>query len=518
MKNRSIASSALQISAVVFITKILGVFKQIIIAAVCGATAETDSYFTVTGIMMAVCTVFFSSLSITLLSVHTNCLIRDGREESNRLINSALRVFLPVSFVIALLFFCFSGFFARILASSYESEQLETMSRFIRIVSVMPVLTCFHTILNVVLETDKSFLPGKAQSFFINLFLCIAAPLLYPGFGMPALVGVFVLAGVLQCIIVAKCAGNKFWLQPGVRHETEAVRKVLALSLPLLAGNAIYEINDIVDKKIAIGLGHGNVSYLSYGASINEIVTTLVVASVSTVLFAHYSTWAAEGDKKKVGEYLRKSMEYLVVLILPLMALCLMRGDIMVAILYKRGNFDSAAVRLTGSVVAGYAAGFLFQALRANLTRVYYAFQDTKTPMITGAVSISINIILSILLSRRFGAGGIAAATSIAMLAASLFLLPGIYRMIPGFSLRSGMGEYGKAILAVFLGVAADKVSGALCPAGTFIGFMLSAAILVGVYLCAAYLLKINAVRDATSRTVSALHKICPRVFRKGRK
>ena len=137
--------------------------------------------------------------------------------------------------------------------------------------------------------------------------------------------------------------------------------------------------------------------------------------------------------------------------------------------------------------------------------------------MITGAVSISINIMLSIVLSRRFGAGGIAAATSIAMLAASLFLLPGIYRMIPGFSLRSGMGEYGKAILAVSLGAAAARVFSAFCPAGTFIGFMLSAVILAGVYLSTAYLLRVNAVRDAAGRTVFALQEVCPRVFRKGR-
>lgn len=70
---------------------------------------------------------------------------------------------------------------------------------------------------------------------------------------------------------------------------------LISLAGPLIVGNAIYEINDIVDKQISSGLGHGGVSVLSYGASINEIVTSLIVTSLSTVLFSHYATWIAEG-------------------------------------------------------------------------------------------------------------------------------------------------------------------------------------------------------------------------------
>ena len=71
-------------------------------------------------------------------------------------------------------------------------------------------------------------------------------------------------------------------------------------------GNAIYEINDIVDKQIASSLGHGSVSFLSYGASINEIVSTLIISSVSTVLFSHYATWIAEGAIKKIEDSIKK--------------------------------------------------------------------------------------------------------------------------------------------------------------------------------------------------------------------
>ena len=154
----------------------------------------------------------------------------------------------------------------------------------------------------------------------------------------------------------------------------------------------------------------------------------------------------AEGEHEKVGDNLKKSIEYLVVLIMPVMVMCFVCGDCIVDILYGRGNFDSSAVTLTTNVVFGYAAGFLFQATRANLVRVYYAFQNTKTPMINGAISIAANVTLSILLSKIIGVGGIALATSIAMLLVTVLLLPGVKKYIPGFSLRSSLPECVKAV------------------------------------------------------------------------
>lgn len=507
MKKQGIVISTLQVSAALLFIKVLGVFKQSLIASICGATAETDAYFVATGITVALCSVLFSSVSISLLSIHNERLISKGRESSNNLINAVLKVFIPISIGIALLFSLCSTGIAKGLAPSYSKESQVILSNYIRVMSVMFVFSCYYLIVNVVLETDKRFLPGKGQSFFQNLFICIAVLVFYPRFGMPALLYAFILAGVVQCVQITWSARHDFYFVSKVKSESIAVRKILQLSLPLLVGNAMYEINDIVDKRIATGLGYGNVSFLSYGASINEIVTTLIIQSVSTVLFSHYATWVAEGENDKIEDNLKKSIGFLVVLILPVMVMCFVCGDCIVDILYGRGSFNESAKNMTTSVVLGYAAGFLFQATRAIFVRVYYAFQNTKTPMINGAISIAINVILSILFSKVIGVGGIALATSIAMFLVTAMLIPGIKKYLPGFSLRSSLTEFIKASgISIVIGIAAYIFRSQL-RFGALLSFVVIGCFTVFSYVGAAYLMKIRTITEGIKIIFARLKK-----------
>lgn len=447
-QDNSIWGSTLQVTAVMLIIKALGVVKKTVIAAVCGATAETDAFFIASEVILALCTVFFSSISISLLSMHTNRLLKEGRESSNSLINAVLRVFIPIAVVLSVVFAVFSSTISRILAPTYEGIQLQELARYIQILAIIFVFSCYYLIINVVLETDKRFLPGKGQAFLQNLFVIIAAVAFYPRMGISALLWAFVFAGMLQCFQITWSARHSFRFQWDFSSEKESIKKLLILAGPLLIGNAIYEFNDIVDKQISSGLEHGGVSILSYGASINEIVTTLIVGSLSVVMFSHYATWVAEGKEECVAVNLRQSLECLFAIIMPVMIMCLVAGDTIVGVLYGRGNFGIEAIRKTNGVVMGYAVGFFFQAARANIVKVYYAFQDTKTPMLNGAISVCANIILSIVLSRFLGTAGIALATSIAMLISVVLLLQPLRKYIPLFSFKSSIFEYGKVILA----------------------------------------------------------------------
>ena len=440
-RKRGIVHSTILVTMVTFFIKFLGLVKQSVLAAVCGATAETDAFFVGSGVIVSLCIAIFSAISISLLSVHTDVLLKDGREKSNDLINAVLRVFIPISLGITLVFYIFAAPIGKLLAPSYKGEELKLLVHYIQVMSSAFILWCYFLTINVVLEADKVFTPGRMQGLFQNGFLIIAALLLYPKYGVKVLLYAFLLSGIAECILVTWFARKQFKFVFYKINASSQIKQLIGLAVPLIIGSAIYEINDIVDKQISTGLGAGNVSYLTYGATINEIVTGVIVASVSTVLFAHFATWISEGKTDQVEHNLENCIEYLTVLIMPIMAMCIAAGDQIVQILYGRGNFGLDDINMTYGVVIGYASGFVFQAARANIVKVFYAVQDTKTPMINGAIAVVTNIVLSILLSKVIGVSGVAVATSTAMLLVTILLTKDVKKYLPGLSLRRCLNE-----------------------------------------------------------------------------
>lgn len=446
-KKENIVTSTIRVSVIVVVIKILGFIKQVIIASRFGASLETDAFFISTGVINSLANVLFSAISVTLLSLYTQKVVEKGKEKANLLISATIKKFIPISIVIFLLFFILAPKIGKILAPTYDGYILELLASYIRIMAGSFVLNCYYLTINVILESNKSFLPGKVQAFFQNLFLIIAALFFSDEFGVKALVIAFILAAVAQCIFITFCVKNTYHFSWNTIESNGDVSKLIRLSIPLILGNAVYELNDIVDKQIASGQGNGMASILSYGASINEIVTTVIIMSLSTVLFSYYATWVARKECKKIEENIKKSMEYLVLFIVPIFSVCLLSGEDIVRILYGRGNFGDSEIRETYAVLIGYAIGFIFQASRATTVRVFYAFKDTKIPMINGVISVAVNIVLSIWLSRIIGVAGVSWATSISMAFASCQLFYYLSKYIKGFSLKSSLPEYAKAIV-----------------------------------------------------------------------
>lgn len=500
MKKNSIVRSTIEISLITLGIKLLGLVKQSVIAACCGASDETDAFFVATGILVQLCLVVFSAISISLLSIHTDILVNNGRDESNKLINGVLRVFIPISIIISIIFYLFSRNIAELFAPSYNDKQIVILANYIQIMSWSFTIWCYYLILNVVLETDKRFLPSKGQAFFQNVFLICGAVFLYDRFGMQALVYSFLMSGIAQCALVSWCARKEFWILFARVNVRDHVKRLLALSFPLIVGNAIYEINDIVDKQLSIGLGSGSVSYLTYGGTINEIVTGVIVSSVTVILYSHFATWVAMGDIKSVERNLKRVLEYLSIIVLPIMVMCIGAGDQIVDILYGRGSFTGDDVNQTYGVVVGYALGFVFQAARANIVRVYYAFQDTRTPMINGAISVSMNVVLSIILSKYYGASGIALATSIAMLVVTILLTSGIKKHLPNFSVRDCCSEGLKGgIAALVCGFVLAFIRG-VTHVNLYFDFLIEGSCVVIVYSIALVLLRSTSILDALGR------------------
>lgn len=490
MIQKSIFRSAILLSGFVFFTKVLGLVKQMSFAAIGGASAQTDTFFVACSVVGQLCMILFSALSVSLLPIYTQKLVQSGRAAANQLINAVLRVCLPFALLLAIICYICAPFVAKFFSpSGAAADYVISLTYYLRLMSVSFLLWGYFLTVNVILEAEKIFIPGRSQGFFQNLFLIIALVFFFRAKGVVSLVYAFLLSGLVECVLVTYCARKYFSVLWGKITSYKPVWALLHLAFPLMLGNAMFEINDIVDKKLATMLGTGNVSFLTYGGSVNEIITTLVISSISTVLFAHFSTLAAENQREKIGQILSEAVVTLSLAVLPFMIICLIIGRELVYCLYGRGAFGTFAVEQTVAVVMGYAVGFVFNMMRSNLVRVFYAFQNTTFPMVNGIITVLCNIGLSIVLSRFLGVGGIAFATSLSLGIATLLLAMRVKVYLPGFSLFRDKSEYIKGIIASLTAAGGGYILQLFHIYNTYIRFTVIALEIIVIYLIILYVL-----------------------------
>src|SRR5664279_5612030 len=86
-----------------------------------------------------------------------------------------------------------------------------------------------------------------------------------------------------------------------------------------------------------------------------------------------------------------------------------------ITLLFQHGAFETSDTSRTAWALLFYALGLFSYAGRDTLTRVFYAYQDTRTPVKISVVAVVLNIAVSLVLMRFLGVGGLALGTTIAM-------------------------------------------------------------------------------------------------------
>jgi putative peptidoglycan lipid II flippase len=110
--------------------------------------------------------------------------------------------------------------------------------------------------------------------------------------------------------------------------------------------------------------------------------------------------------------------------------LILLREPI-VSMLFEHGGLNETVAEMTAWTLMWFAAGLVGHAVMEVMTRAFFAQQDTKTPVIIGAIAMALNVIFSILFSQWFAGigwypvGGLALANSLAtaLEAAALYIV-----------------------------------------------------------------------------------------------
>lgn len=437
----SIAKSAVMLSAITVFIKGIGFVKQAVVSYYFGTSAAMDAYLVVTDFISGVGTMFFSSIAIALIAVYD-----EERKEAGRKNEFVSNVFtgLAVFSIVLVVVVCLSaGPILKALAPGFSQEVLEESAGKLRIVSFLLINICMSNICIALLNAEKRFITAKSIGLIQSVCIIISCVFFEEKFGITALYYGFGAFYIAENIFLLFHVKNIFAFRFHNPFRDNRVKKLIRLSVPLFISSAIVQINGMVDKAIGSNLEAGSVSGMSYGSFVFSTIHSIVIGSMTTVLYSYFSNYAAEKDEDAIVQKTRSSLHLLVLFLIPICICCCVNWDEMIRLIYGRGTFGEDAIRITGSAFLGYSMGIVFIAVRDVYLQVLYAYQKSGTAMLNGGAGVCINIVLSLILSRYTGVFGIAMADSISYAALAVMGYQSVRRILPGIRTVFTKWDYG---------------------------------------------------------------------------
>jgi putative peptidoglycan lipid II flippase len=428
-----LARSAGVAGAATLASRILGLARDQILAALFGAGNEMDAFIIAFRIPNLARDLFAEgAMSAAFVPTFARRLARGGKDDAWRLGNNAINVLLLLTALLVGAGLVFSRPLVTAYASDYSAVpgKLELTIQLTRVMLPFLTLVAIAALLMGMLNAlNHYFVPALAPAMFnIATIVCAIglAPLM-PLIGLPAIVAIAIGALVgglgqvaLQCPPLWR---EGFRYRPVVDLGDPGLRQMLVLMGPGTIGLAATQVNLFVNTLLATGQGTGAASWLTYAFRVMYLPIGLFGISIATAVLPEASRHAGTGDVTAVRKTVARGLALMLMLNVPATFGLLALATPIVRLLFERGQFLPSDTAATAAALQFYAIGLVGYSTARIVSPVFYAVGKSRVPVAVAVASIAINIGAAILFVRVAGFRGLALATSVAALANGGILL-----------------------------------------------------------------------------------------------
>ncbi|RLB09660.1 MAG: murein biosynthesis integral membrane protein MurJ [Deltaproteobacteria bacterium] len=433
-KSRIVEKGAITIGFFTFLSRILGLVRDMVIAKIFGSGMVTDAFFVAFKIPNLLRRLFGEgSLTAAFIPVFSEYLSKD-RKEALKLANGFLTIISFLLAIIAVLGVIFAPWIVRLQAygfgiSSYEYKLAVLLTK---ITFPYVFFICLVAFFMGVLNSFKHFFAPAAAPIFLNLSIISSAFLICPHLKTP-IVGLAI--GVLIGGFLQLCLQIPWALRYGIKviPSFEAIshpgiKRIGLLMLPTIFGSAVYQLNQFVGTLLASFLPRGSISWLYYADRLVQFPLGVFAISISNAAFPSLSDHIANNEKEHFKMIFKKALSMTFFVAIPSSVGLILLGEPIITILFERGSFTHTDTVNTNYALMFYSVGlWAYSGIRV-LVAAFYAMQNTKTPVKIATIALLANFLLSLIFMRYLKHAGLALGLSVAS-SIQFFLL--LFLLIP---------------------------------------------------------------------------------------
>ncbi len=404
-------------------SRILGFVREMLLAAVVGTGPVADAFIVAFRLPNLFRRLFgegaFNSAFVPLFAKR---LEGDGQESARRFSDEAFSGLLVVVLMVSAIGMIVMPWLTLGLAPGFRADPGKLDLAIVLSRITFPYLACMSLValLSGLLNSVGKFATAAAAPVLLNIVLIavlsIAALL---GLHRSAEAGLLLawgvsIAGFLQLGLLVWAAAKEGYAPRLVRPRyTDDMRRLVQLGVPGIVSGGITQINIVVGTMIA-STQAAAVSYLYYADRLYQLPLGIVGVAIGVVLLPDLARRLRAADATGAADSQNRSLEFALLLTLPAAVALAAVPFPIIQVLFERGAFTASDTAETARALAAFAVGLPSFVLAKVFSPGYFAREDTRAPMIFGAITVAANVVLSLALFPHLQHVGVAAATSIA--------------------------------------------------------------------------------------------------------
>jgi putative peptidoglycan lipid II flippase len=420
-EERQIARSAGLVGFFTLISRILGLVRDAVVAA-CFSKQATDPFFvafTIPNVLRQL--LAEGALTVAFIPVFTEYREKQGEPAARAMFANMVGATLTVLTLVILAGVFFAPWVVKLFALGFGDEPAKFQ------LTVLLTRIMFFYLLGVgltalamgVLNTLRHFSAPALAPVVLNVVIITTVLLATRSMtylGLPrvtALAFGVVFGGVAQIALQLPFLARRNMLPaPRFNFLNPGVVRVAKLMLPSIFGLAIYQVNIILSRQFASFLPEGSISYLYYAQRLIEFPMGIFAVAIATVAMPNLASYATAKNFEGMKSTYRYTLSVVFYIILPASAGLLALSWPLTAVLFQRGKFSSDMALQTAITLQGFLVGLWAGAGVRQTVPMFYALQDTKTPVKVACLTVLVYVSMALLLKEHLGTLGLALAVS----------------------------------------------------------------------------------------------------------
>lgn len=418
--SKKLLKSTAVFGSMTFLSRILGLVREVVFATTFGATANMDAFLVAFKIPNFMRRLFAEgAFSQAFVPVLSEVKTQKDKAAVKELIAHVAGLLGLVVFIVSIFGMLASGLFVFIFAPGFwdQPDKFHISESMLRIMFPYLFFISLTALSGGVMNTYSRFAAPAFTPVLLNVVLIAMTYFAAPYFSHPVMAVAYgvLIAGVIQLLFQLPFLyrlGLLTW--PKIKLADPGVRKILKLMLPALFGASVVQIGLLIDTIFASFLQTGSVSWLYYSDRLMQFPLGVFGVGLATVVLPHLSQKHAAGDKAGFSSSLDWAMRLVILLAVPsAVGLCVLAMPI-ISTIYQYGHFDAIDAQKARWSLMAFSSGLLFFIWVKVLVSSFYAKQDMKTPVKVACAALLCNIVLNFILIWPLAYVGIALSTAIA--------------------------------------------------------------------------------------------------------